>query len=108
VSDTPDLFERYPAAPGSKGPETSAEAARSMATAAPLLRDRVLALVRDWGGAGLTADECAAQLAESVLSVRPRFSELQALCLIEDSGQRRKNLSGRNAVVWIVRENTSA
>ena len=47
-----------------------------------------------------TADECAAELGRSVLSIRPRLSELFAKGLIRKTDLRRPNASGRNAVVW--------
>ena len=49
---------------------------------------------------GLTADEIAAKLGESVLAVRPRVSELFHAGLIEKTGERRPNASGLNAYVW--------
>jgi hypothetical protein len=49
---------------------------------------------------GLTADEIAAKLDESVLAVRPRVSELFHARLIEKTGERRPNASGLNAHVW--------
>ena len=49
---------------------------------------------------GLTADEIAAKLGESVLAVRPRVSELFRAGLIEKTGDRRPNASGLNAHVW--------
>jgi hypothetical protein len=49
---------------------------------------------------GLTADEVAARLGESVLAVRPRVSELFHAGLIEKSGERRANASGLAAHVW--------
>jgi len=50
--------------------------------------------------AGLTADEIAAALDESVLAVRPRVSELFHAGLIEKTGERRRNQSGLSAHVW--------
>ena len=35
-----------------------------------------------------------------MLSIRPRFSELNTKGRIKDGGQRRKNESGHKAVVW--------
>jgi len=49
---------------------------------------------------GLTADEIAAALDESVLAVRPRVSELFHAGLIEKTGERRRNHSGLCAHVW--------
>jgi hypothetical protein len=50
--------------------------------------------------AGLTADEIAAALDESVLAVRPRVCELFHAGLIEKTGERRRNPSGLSAHVW--------
>jgi predicted ArsR family transcriptional regulator len=94
----PDLFT-YPASPGFKAGGTSRDAADSMKPSAPLLRARVLARIRAVPG-GITADEAAASLGLSVLSVRPRFSELAADGLIKPTGERRKNASLRAANVW--------
>ena len=49
---------------------------------------------------GLTADEVAAALDESVLAVRPRVSELFHAGLIAKTGERRLNRSGLRAHVW--------
>ena len=49
---------------------------------------------------GLTADEIAADLGESVLSIRPRVSELHRLGMIEKTKVRRRNASGMSASVW--------
>ena len=49
---------------------------------------------------GLTADEVAGRLGLSILSVRPRISELTRLGKVRDSGHRRRNTSGKNAIVW--------
>jgi predicted ArsR family transcriptional regulator len=93
---TDDLF-RYPIAAGHKARDTSKAAAD--ATPAAMLRDRVLAIVE--GSNGLTADECAGRMGLSILSVRPRFSELARLGKVRDGGARRANNSGRKAIVWL-------
>lgn len=103
---TTDLFawrDQYPNSPGFKRTETAKAAAESMKPTAATLRSACMAMllaVRDLTRGGLTADETAEELGESVLSIRPRFSELSALNLIVDSGERRLNASGRRAVVW--------
>lgn len=99
-----DLFNwnsRYPNQAGYKAAETSAEAATEIEESgrAGILREKVLRLFR--AGKALTADECAAALDESVLSIRPRLSELKGKCLIKDSGERRENASGKRAIVWV-------
>jgi hypothetical protein len=100
----PDLFDwnkRYPHQPGSKERGgTSEAAARGISPAAPYLRGRVLACLRDRGPA--TPDECAARLDLDILSVRPRLSELARLGLIVKTGERRPNRSGAMANVWRV------
>ena len=48
-----------------------------------------------------TVHETAKVLGCSVPSVQPRFSELEDVGLIRDSGKRRKNaVSGKSAIVW--------
>lgn len=87
----------YPHAPGYKRAGTSSDAAHAVKSKAATLRDEVL---RELSRAALTADEVAERLSESVLSVRPRLSELSARGLIEETGQRRRNASGKMAAVW--------
>lgn len=89
-----------PDAPSKRGAEpTSADAGRKMRHKAGILLVRVLECLRgvEWG---LTADEIAAQLGESVLAVRPRTSELKRAGLIHATGARRRNASGMSAAVW--------
>lgn len=88
---------RYPNVPGHKREDTSRAAAEAMRPKAGILRDKVLACLRKQP---MTADECADTLRETVLTIRPRLSELRALDLIIDTGDRRQNDSGRNAIVW--------
>lgn len=86
----------YPNAAGFKEPTTSREAAES--TDAPRLRAMVEHAMRIFGP--MTADETAYKLALPILSVRPRLSELRRLGRIVSTGQRRKNRSGKSAIVW--------
>lgn len=96
-----DLFspDRYPSQPGWKRRDTSRAAAESMKGRAQTLRDAALAVIKQ--SAGLTADEVAAHLGESVLAIRPRVTELSAKGLIFDSRSRRQNASGKRAIVWL-------
>lgn len=92
-----DLFN-YPHAPGAQDRDTSRAAAADIAETAPQLRGRALAIVERSNG--MTADEVAGKLGLSILSIRPRLSELARLGKVRDSGQRRPNASGKNAIVW--------
>ena len=91
-----DIFT-YPSFPGAKREGTSRAAAEQVAPRAPTLRELVVMALEV---EEMTADETAAALDKSVLSIRPRFSEALALGLIEDTGRTRKNDSGKDAVVW--------
>lgn len=93
----PDLFA-YPNTPGACDRDTSRAAAASVAQTAPLLRERVLDAYER--STGMTADECAGRLGLSILSIRPRVTELARLGKLRDSGERRLNGSGRSAIVW--------
>jgi hypothetical protein len=92
-----DLFT-YPVQPGWKARDTARAAADATAPRAPRLRQLCLDALRL--SDGLTADECASQINIDKLSIRPRFSELAALGRIIETSERRKNESGKFAVVW--------
>lgn len=100
-----DLFDwrapaAYPEAPGARRRDTSQAAAESMAPSAARLRQMVMNCIEGNPG-GLTADEVADRLCLSVLSARPRVTELNKMGMIRDTGERRKNASGRSAAVWV-------
>ena len=103
---------KYPHHPGFKrgSIDTSEDVAALIAPTASIVRDRVAAAYR-WAknhafihDGGLTADECAAQLDISILTVRPRCSELIKMGKLRDTGMRRTNAtSGKSAAVlaWV-------
>jgi predicted ArsR family transcriptional regulator len=93
-----DLF-CYPSTPGAQDRDTSRAAADEIAPTAPLLRAQALAVLERSNG--LTADEVAGRLGLSILSIRPRLTELARLGKVRDGGGRRKNKSGRKAIVWV-------
>ena len=62
------------------------------------LRTKVIATLELFGS--MTADECAEKMSESVLSIRPRFSELSRLGKIYKTGQLRPSSTGNNQTVW--------
>lgn len=77
---------------------TSLAAFNSITSEAPLLRHLCLEALEEHGPS--TADEIAMNLNRSVLSIRPRFTELLQRNAITDTGERRTNRSGRSAKVW--------
>jgi hypothetical protein len=87
----------YPNEPGFKARETSAIAAAAIAPRASNLRDRVSDVLT---GRRMTADEIAADIGRSILAIRPRVSELVHSGDVIDTGERRPNESGHNAIVW--------
>lgn len=95
---------KYPSTPGfyRNAPETSREAAESVADFANSIRAKVLAVVASTGPAGAIGDEVAAALDLHVTQVRSRLSELVADKAIVDSKHRRKGASGRNGAVWVL------
>lgn len=93
-------MSNYPQTPGFKTGGTSAQVAIAVADDAATLRALCLEVITLRGD--MTTDEAAAILGRSVLSVRPRFSELLKMGKIFESGERRKNASGHSAMVWTV------
>jgi hypothetical protein len=101
-----DLFDRggepsYPAFPGSKGGETSREAAEAIAPFASNWRGKVARLYAENFPRDFTADEAARELNATPFMIRPRVTELGTAGLIERTGTRRQNPNSTlNAAVW--------
>jgi hypothetical protein len=93
----------YPQHPGSKAPGPSSEAARTIARPATTLRMRVYSFLRDRYPAAYSADQIAETLGETILSIRPRVSELNKSGEIEAAEGRSKNQSGMSAHCWRAR-----
>ena len=91
----------YPDAPGHRRVETSMAASDALLPNLGRLQRMAEAAIRDAGQNGLTADELAARLSMDRWSIQPRTSELRRKGLIRDSGQRRANATGKQAIVWI-------
>jgi hypothetical protein len=97
--------DMYPDTPGFKGPaDTGSDAAEAMKEHCGRLQQMALAAIRDAGAIGLTADELAARLNVTRWTIQPRTSELRRKHLIVDSRQRRRNVTGKRAIVWTLPE----
>lgn len=96
---------KYPNTPGSRrsAPETSREAAESIAPIAKSHRALVLAVITASAERGLTGDEVAAECELTVHQTRSRISELKAAKLIADSERRDRLGSGRRGTVWVLK-----
>jgi hypothetical protein len=93
----------YPDAPGHRNVDTSIAAATALASKLGRLQRMAETAIRDAGQYGLTADELAARLGMDRWSIQPRTSELRRKGLINDSGVRRPNATGKQAIVWIAK-----
>jgi len=91
----------YPDEPGCRPVDTSIAAARALAPKLGRLQRMAELAIREAGSLGLTADELAARLELDRWSIQPRTSELRRKGHIRDSGQRRRNATGKLATVWI-------
>jgi hypothetical protein len=89
---------------GHRGIETSIGAGEAIKHSLGRLRRMTFDAVRDAGERGLTAEEASNQLGIPRVALQPRTSELRRLLLIADSGMRRRNASGKSAIVWVARE----
>lgn len=93
------MHETYPHRPGWKGTETSRLAAEAVAATDKPLMDKCEDIFRICWPEGLTADEVAEVLGKSILSIRPRISQLKQLNIIFATGERRLTASGQRADV---------
>lgn len=91
-------FTRYPDRAGFKAAGTSQDAANAIEGSgrAATLRAAVLRWFATNTG---TSDECAAGLGESILSIRPRCSELLTKGRLYRTGDRRKSSEGASQAV---------
>ena len=92
----------YPDAPGHRGVNTSIAAADAIAPKLGRLQRLAETTIRAAGHDGLTADELAARLDMERWSIQPRTTELSRKGIIRDSGRRRRNITGKAAIVWVV------
>jgi hypothetical protein len=95
------LPESYPDAPGFKASGPSEQVATAISSTAKTLRDQVREVIA-MSPSGVTADDVAFKLNRSILSVRPRVSELRRLGDIRQAEGRGKNQSGMSASRWVI------
>lgn len=94
------LFDHEPReTPGYKDTDTSLKAAEKIKGRAGTLRMTAYRILCE-SKEPMTADEIALRMGETVLSMRPRLSELVETGRIKDSGQRGVNASGHSAKKW--------
>lgn len=92
------MADRYPDDPGAKGPDgTSQDAADAIAPSVPHLRRVAMLALERLGTA--TPLEAVAVSGVPREALQPRFSELRAMGLVEPTGARRRNPSGKFAAV---------
>lgn len=89
--------------PGYKERTTSKEASRKIAARAPTLRELCVKALTDAWPSGMTPDQCADRIGRSVLAIRPRFTELKVLGIIEPSTRVEFNASGVKARVYFLK-----
>lgn len=87
--------------PYQKHSDTSRSAAEAIADVAHTYKAKVLEAIQKAGVHGMTDEECARKLLLDPKTQRPLRVRLVEEKLVVDSGQRRKTLGGRNAIVWM-------
>lgn len=92
------MSERYPEYPGAKGPDgTSQAAAEAIKPCVSHLRRVALRLLGKLSEATVLEVVAVAEVERE--SLQPRFSELRAMGMVEPTGARRRNPSGKGAAV---------
>lgn len=92
------MSDRYPCTPGAKGPDgTSQAAAEAVNPCVSHLRRVAMRSLARLGEA--TPLEAIAHTGLARESLQPRFSELRSMGLVEPTGMRRPNPSGKRAAV---------
>ena len=81
---------------------TSKAARASMGSMADTLRAIAFRLIHEAGQRGMTALEVVQASGRDRWGIQPRISELVTAKAVADSGQRRTNPSGREAIVWVL------
>ncbi|QIK77975.1 hypothetical protein G7077_02655 [Sphingomonas piscis] len=104
MSNDNEKPDRYPDVAGHRGIDASIEAAEGMTPKIGRLQKMTLAVIREEGPRGRTSDESTEACGMDRWSIQPRISELKAKRLVVDCGLRRRNSTGKNAIVWVTPE----
>ena len=83
---------------------TSEAAAEAIEPVLGKLRREVYALFQEVGADGATDEQVQIRLGLDGSTERPRRWELERAGLVVDSGRRRETISGRKAIVWILKK----
>lgn len=92
------MADPFDTAAAHRGVDTSIAAAELAASVSGRLRYLVHKSLCEDGDQ--TCDEVCAKLGLPRYSAQPRLTELRKKGLIRDTGLRRRNVSGANAIVW--------
>lgn len=101
------MSDRYPETPGAKGTDgTSRDAAEAIKPSASYLRGVAMRSLNKLREATVLEVVALAEVPRE--SLQPRFSELRAMGLVEPTGARRRNPSGKYAAVLRLTDKGSA
>lgn len=103
-ADLPLFAAKMAGCPYQRHSETSRQSAIEAVPGAKTQRMVILRLFRDAGARGLTDDEIEAITGYKGSAVRPRRIKLAQDGLIELAGFTRPTRSGRDAVVWKIKQ----
>lgn len=99
------LFGALAMAPAQAKRATSVAAAESVEVVRERQAQQILAFLRRRGAQGATIEEIARGTGLSIQTVCGRRWELEnKLGAVVDSGRRRRNRTGRTAIVWVAAE----
>jgi|TARA_B110000444_G_C18828860_1_gene591948 hypothetical protein len=103
MQDEFSFKDKYPHKAGHRNIDTSIEVAKKVNKTLKRISKIVLLELEKVYPKGLTGTEIANKCNRSILSIRPRTTELKALGLIIDTEDRRKNEWNNNEIVYKLR-----
>jgi len=96
-------FDKYPHKAGHRGVRTSISAAEDINKHLSRIKKMVLLELSKVYPKGLTGTEIADKTKRSILSIRPRTTELKILGLIIDTEETKKNDAGKPEIIYKLR-----